>query len=243
MRSPAARSGPRLEPATAASGSSALRALQLVVGAVLDDPAARRARRRGRPGAASTPGARQQRGAAGEHVAQAVVDRLLGAGVDGAGGVVEHEDRAGRRGSRGPARPAAAARPTASARARRRRCRSRPGSAVTNSSACAVPARRRRSRPRSRPGGRRRCWRGWCRRTGSSPRTRRPTRRRSECSVTPRRSWPSMQHAARRRGRRSARPTSASGGLAAAARRRRARRARRPRCAGRRPRSTGASAA
>ena len=61
----------------------------------------------------------------GEHRAQALVDRLLGARVDGAGRVVEDQDRAGPAAPPAPARSAAAARRRGSARARRRRCRSR----------------------------------------------------------------------------------------------------------------------
>ena len=68
----------------------------------------------------------EQRRAVGQHLAQPVVDGLLGAGVDRAGRVVEDQDRAGRPGWPGRGRCAAAGRRTASGRARRRRCRSRP---------------------------------------------------------------------------------------------------------------------
>ena len=65
---------------------------ELVVGAVLDDPAAVEhddpvGQVQGRDAMRD-----EHRGAPGQHVAQPVVDRLLGAGVDRARRVVEHED-------------------------------------------------------------------------------------------------------------------------------------------------------
>ena len=124
----APRPAPRRDP-TAVSGTTALRSIELVVGALLDDAAVVEHD--------DAVGEVERRAAVGDEerrpvrhdLAQRIVDRLLGPGVDGAGGVVEDQDPRVAEIAPGPGRSAGAGRPRASAPARRRRCRSRAAGA------------------------------------------------------------------------------------------------------------------
>src|SRR5690606_9647266 len=66
---------------------------QLVVGAEVDQLAAAQQQDLVGPPDLGQSVGDQQRGAAFEHPADGLLDQVLGGGVDGAGGVVEHEDR------------------------------------------------------------------------------------------------------------------------------------------------------
>ena len=73
-------------------GVAAAAGQQLVVGAALDDLAAGRGRRSGRRRGRWRAGARWRRGAALGEVVERLLHGALGAGVEGAGGLVEEQD-------------------------------------------------------------------------------------------------------------------------------------------------------
>ena len=171
----------------------------------------------------------EDRGAVGHERAQRVVDGLLGRGVDGRGGVVEHEDA--RVGDDGPGQGDALA-----LAARQREAALADDGVVAVGQLVDEPlgagrhGRGRGPRRRWRRGGRRRCSTRTVSENRNASSNTTPTWRRSESSVTSRTSMPSMVtragghvvEAGQQRG---------DGGLARAARRRRARRPRRrPTC-------------
>ena len=112
----------------------------------------------------------QDRGPVGGDPAQRGVDRRLGDRVDGAGRVVQHQHpRVGdqRPGQRQPLPLAAGQGQPALADHRGVAV----GQRLDEVGRLGRPPRRPGSPRRWRPGGRSRCWRRWCRRTGTPPRT------------------------------------------------------------------------